>query len=224
MKVSEYIDYLVGGEVSKLAISDVGDMSLNPSVAPTAIQLANQAKLINYVNLANLELHKRFHIVHKSIELDLPSDGEEYALPSNFLIPDHAYYTSDFEEVTIKDSRVKVVSGIDTAVTILLPESFLAVIKGTDSEARTQITLEYVAAPAKASNASVNLNISEVYTEALLYYAAFKAHSSISGDIKDENNTHFLRYESSAKRLVTDGMSGNNQIETNTKLTDNGFV
>ena len=47
MKVSEYIDYLVTGECSKLAISDVGDTSANPSPTPTAVQTTNQNKLIN---------------------------------------------------------------------------------------------------------------------------------------------------------------------------------
>ena len=85
MKVSEYIDYLATGECSKLAISSVGDMSANPSPAPTAVQTVNQNKFINYVNLANLALHKRFHLVTKTYEMDQPSDGEEYALPSDFL-------------------------------------------------------------------------------------------------------------------------------------------
>ena len=47
MKVSEYIDYLITGECSKLAIASVGDMSANPSPVPTAVQLVNQNKFIN---------------------------------------------------------------------------------------------------------------------------------------------------------------------------------
>lgn len=224
MRVSEYIEQLISGEVSKLAISDVGDMSLNPTVAPTTIQLANQAKFINYINLANLALHKRFHLVRKTTELDNPLDGEEYALNTDFLVPLGAYYASDSEKVTIKDGHTKIVDGVDTAVSILLPEPFKAVIKGTDSEGRTPIILEYAAGPAKATTASKDLGISQVYTEALLNYAAYKAHSAISGDIKDENNTYYLRYEASCKQVVTSGMWGDNEIEENTKLTDRGFV
>jgi hypothetical protein len=224
MKVSEYIDYLVGGECSKLAASNVGDMALNPSVAPTAVQLVNQGKFINYVNLANLAVHKRFHLLEKSFELDNPLNGEEFDLPSDFLIPIQAYYAADLDPVTVKDSFLKLVSGVDTAVSILIPEPFKAVIKGTDSESRLQIILKYAAAPKKATKAATNLHINEVYTEALLNYAAYKAHSAISGDIKDENNTYYLRYEASCKQLVTSGMHGNNEIEYNSKLEDNGFV
>ena len=226
MKVSEYIDYLVTGECSKLAISDVGDTSANPSPTPTAVQTTNQNKLINYINLANLALHKRFHLLKKTVELDNPLDGEEYGLPADFLTPLYAYYTSDFDPVTIKDDSVKLVNKVDTAVSILINEPFKAAVKGTDSETpkRSQIMLKYAAAPKKAKSTITDLKISEVYTEALLNYAAYKAHSAVSGNMQDENNTYFMRYESSCKQLINSGMWGNNEIETNTKLEDNGFV
>jgi len=224
MKVSEYIDYLVTGECSKLAIASVGDMALNPSVTPSAVQVVNQGKFLNYVNLANLAIHKRFNLLQKTFEMDQPIDGEEYDLPDNFLVPISAHYTADNDEVTIKDSSVNMVSSIDTAVSILIPEPFKAVIKGTDSEARDQIIMNYTASPITATRASLDLKVSEVYTEAMLNYAAYKAHSSISGDIKDENNTYYLRYDASCKQLVQSGMWGNNEIETNNKLLNNGFV
>ena len=226
MKVSEYVDYLTTGECSKLAIASVGDMSSNPSPSPSAVQVVNQNKFINYVNLANLALHKRFHLVTKTYEMDNPLDGEEYTLPSNFLVPIYAYYASDYVQVPIKDDSVKLVSDVDHHVSILIPEPFKAVIKGTDAETpqRTQILLKYAAAPKKAKNTYTDLKINEVYTEALLNYSAYKAHVTTSGDMKDENNTYYLRYEASCKQLINSGMWGNNDIEINTKLEDNGFV
>ena len=226
MKVSEYIDYLSTGECSKLAIASVGDMSANPSPAPSAVQIVNQNKFINYVNLANLALHKRFHLVIKTLEMDNPLDGEEFTLPSDFLASIYAYYASDFTEIPIKDNSVKLVQKIDQHVSILIPEPFKAIIKGTDAETpkRTQILLKYAAAPKKAKTTTTDLKINEVYTEALLNYSAYKAHGAISGDMKDENNTYYLRYEASCKQLINSGMRGNNEIEVNTKLEDNGFV
>jgi len=226
MKVSEYIDYLTTGECSKLAIANVGDTSANPSPAPSTVQVANQKKFINYITLANLALHKRFNIRKKNLELDNPLDGEEFDLPSDFLAPIHAYYALDFEPVSIKDDSVKLVNKIDTAVSILINEPFKALIKGTDVETpkRIQIILQYAAAPKKAKTTYVDLKINEVYTEAMLNYAAYKAHGAISGDMKDENNTYYLRYEASCKQLINSGMWGNNEIGVNTKLTDNGFV
>tara|TARA_B100000470_G_scaffold72642_1_gene55522 strand:- start:16597 stop:17277 length:681 start_codon:yes stop_codon:yes gene_type:complete len=226
MKISEYVDYLITGECSKLAIASVGDMSANPSPVPTAVQIVNQNKFINYINLANLALHKRFHLLVKDYEMDQPVDKEEYALPSDFLVPIHAYYTSDYVKVHISDDSVKLVQKVDQHVAILLPEPFKATIKGTDSETpkRSQIILKYAAAPKRASKIYTDLKINEVYTEALLNYAAYKAHSAISGGMQDENNTYYMRYEASCKQLINSGMWGNNQIEINTKLEDNGFV
>ena len=226
MKVSEYIDYLTTGECSKLAIASVGDMSANPSPAPTAVQLVNQGKFLNYVNLANLALHKRFHLMIKTYEMDNPLDGEEFTLPSDFLTPIYAYYTSDFVQVPIKDDSVKLVQDVDQHVSILIPEQFKAAIKGTDAETpkRTQILLKYAAAPKKAKATYTDLKVSEVYTEALLNYSAYKAHVTTSGGMQDENNTYYMRYEASCKQLINSGMWGNNEIEINTKLADNGFV
>lgn len=226
MKVSEYIDYLVTGECSKLAVSDVGDMSANPSPAPSTVQVANQTKFVNYVNLANLALHKRFHLVKRTLELDNPLNEEEFTLPSDFLTPLYAYYATDFEPVTIKDDSIKLVNKIDTAVSILINEPFKAIIKGHDTETpkRSQILLKYAAAPKRAKTTYTDLKISEVYTEALINYAAYKAHTAVSGGMQDENNSYYMRYEASCKQLINSGMWGNNEIETNTKLVDNGFV
>ena len=48
MYVSDYIDFLVNGEVQKLAVSDVGDMDPNAAVAPSAAQVVNQDKFVYF--------------------------------------------------------------------------------------------------------------------------------------------------------------------------------
>ena len=48
MKASDYINYLVNGETYKLAVQDVGDLSVNPSSTPTTTQTANRKKFIRY--------------------------------------------------------------------------------------------------------------------------------------------------------------------------------
>ncbi len=223
-KVSEYVDSLIAGECSKLAVTDVGDMSSGGS--PSSVQTANQLKFANYINQANLALHKRYHLLKKEFEIDYPAAEEEYTLPSNFLIPIHAYYEADKNPVTIRDDTFNIVNDVDTAVAILLPEPFKAIIKGTDQDipVRTQIILKYAASPVKATTALSTIHLSQVYTEALLNYAAYKAHLAVSGLMSDENNTYYLRYEASCKQIVSSGMWGNNEVDQNTKLRDNGFV
>ena len=225
MKASEYINYLVNGEAYKLAVQDVGDLSVNPSSTPTATQETNRKKFINYLNLANLAIHKRFHLIQKQFEIDNPANDEEYALPSNFLAPIYAYYNdTEAEEIPIKDTYRKIVDNVDTAVSLLIPEPFKITVKGTDTSKRPQIILIYAASPTVITQVNHSLNINNVYTEAMLNYAAYKAYSAISGDIKAENNSYYLRYESKCRQISASGLGGDNETETNTKLEDNGFV
>ena len=225
MKASDYINYLVNGETYKLAIQDVGDLAVNPSSSPTALQETNRKKFINYLNLANLAIHKRFHLLQKQYEIDNPANNEEYALPSDFLAPVYAYYNdTEAEEIPIKDTYRKIVDNVDTAVSLLIQEPFKITVKGTDTSKRPQIILIYAASPTVITQVNHSLNINNVYTEAMLNYAAYKAYSAISGDIKAENNSYYLRYESNCRQIIASGLGGDNETETNTKLEDNGFV
>ena len=224
MKASEYINYLVNGETYKLAIQDVGDLAVN-GATPSALQETNRKKFINYLNLANLAIHKRFHLLQKQLEIDNPANDEEYTLPSNFLAPIYAYYNdTEAEEIPIKDTYRKIVDNVDTAVSLLIPEPFKITVKGTDTSKRPQIILIYAASPTVITQVNHSLNVNNVYTEAVLNYAAYKAYSAISGDIKAENNSYYLRYESNCRQIIASGLGGDNETETNTKLEDNGFI
>ena len=224
MKASEYINYLVNGETYKLAIQDVGDLAVN-GATPSALQETNRKKFINYLNLANLAIHKRFHLLQKQYEIDNPTNDEEYALPSDFLAPIYAYYNdTEAEEIPIKDTYRKIVDNVDTAVSLLIPEPFKITVKGTDTSKRPQIILISAASPPVISQVNHSLNVNNVYTEAMLNYAAYKAYSAISGDIKAENNSYYLRYESNCRQIIASGLGGDNETETNTKLEDNGFI
>ena len=225
MKASDYINYLVNGETYKLAVQDVGDLAVNPSSAVTTLQEKNRQKFINYLNLANLAIHKRFHLLQKQYEIDNPTNDEDYTLPSDFLAPVYAYYNDNVkEEIPIKDTYRKIVDNVDTAVSLLIPEPFKVTVKGTDTTKHSQIILVYAASPKVVTKVIHSLNISNVYTEAVLNYAAYKAYSAISGDIKAENNSYYFRYESNCRQIITSGLGGDNETETNNKLVDNGFI
>jgi len=225
MKASDYINYLVNGETYKLAIQDVGDMAVN-GATPSTLQTSNRTKFINYLNLANLAIHKRFHLLQRQYEIDHPIDNEDYVLPDDFLAPIYAYYNDNEKvEIPIKDTYRKIVDNVDTAVSLLIPEPFKVTVKGTDTaKGTTQIILVYAASPTVITKVTQSLNISNVYTEAVLNYAAYKAYSAISGDIKAENNSYYLRYESNCRQVIASGLGGDNETETNSKLEDNGFI
>ena len=223
MYVSEYIEFLVNGEIQQLAITDVGDMDPNAAVAPTETQLKNQDKLRTYINLANIELHKKFDIIQKEMELDNAIAGEEYRLPDDFLHAINVTYT-DGDEVAINNTKKHIVDGVDQLVSVLLTDPSKAIVKGTDSEGRVSMLLTYAASPALAKSVNIKLYLSPTYTEALLNYAAYKAHASVSGDMKAENNTYYLRFRESCKQIQLLGLTNPDNLDSNTKLVDNGFV
>lgn len=223
MKVYEYLEFLVNGEIQQLFLSDVGDMTPGASPAPTATQVINQNKLLSFVNLGNIELHKKFNILRKTMDLDFALAGEEFKLPSDFLHAISCTFT-DGEEIPINNERINLVNGVDNSVSVMFTDPKVARIKGTDDDGRQDMLLSYAAIPSLAKTINTTLYLPHLYTEALINYVAYKAHATIDGDMKTQNNTYYLRYVESCKQINLLGLSNSDNLDTNTRLEDNGFV
>ena len=217
MYVSDYLSYITSGEIKQLAVSDIG------TTAPTAAQIANKTALINFINLANLELHKKFALIAKELVFTDVTPNSLHAIPVDFLFAVSASY-KDGTEIAINNEKTDIVDNVDYNVSVLFPTPFQMLIKGTDIDARDDISLVYIAAPSKATLTTDFLDLPEIYTEALLDYVAYKAHASVSGDMKAENNTYYLRFIESVKNIRITGLSNSDNLDSNTKLTDRGFV
>ena len=76
----------------------------------------------------------------------------------------------------------------------MFKEPAKVIIKGTDVDGKKDMVLTYAASPKLAKTISVNLLLPQIYTEALLNYAAYKAHAAVSGELKAANNTYYLRF------------------------------
>ena len=217
MYVSDYLAYLTAGEIKQLAISDTGDAT------PTDKQKANKAALINFINLANVEIHKRFSLISKEMVFTDVKPNSLHSIPTDFLYAVSASY-SDGTEIPINNEKTNIVDNVDYNVSILFPAPFKMLVKGTDENKRDDISLVYVAVPAKATKTTDFLDLPEIYTEALLDYVAYKAHASVSGDMKAENNTYYLRFIEAVKNIRINGLGNSDNLDSNTKLTDRGFV
>jgi len=223
VKVYEYIEFLVNGEISSLAFSDVGDMTPGTSVTVTPIQDRNRDKVRTFINLANIELHKKFNIRQKDLELDFALNGEEFNLPDEFMHAISCIFT-DGDEIAINNDKIVLVDGVDTLVSVLFKDPAKVTIKGTDADGRKDMLLTYAAAPKLAKSISTNLQLPQLYTEALINYVAYKAHATITGDMKAENNTYYLRYNESCKQINLLGLRNPDNLDANTKLEDSGFI
>lgn len=216
------MDFLVNGEISQLSTSDVGDLTPG-AAAPTAIQEKNRNKLRSFINLANIELHKKFSILQKDMELDFALNGEEFNLPDDFL---HAISCSfkDGDEIAINNDKIRLVNDVDVNVSVMFKDPAKLVIKGTDESGRKDMLVAYAASPKLAKSITVNLQLPQMYTEALINYVAYKTHAIVSGDMKAENNTYYLRYNESCKQINMLGLRNPDNLDANTKLVDSGFI
>ena len=192
MYVSDYLSYLTSGEIKQLAVSDLGDAT------PTDKQKENKAALVNFINLANVELHKRFALISKEIVFTDVKPNSLHSIPTDFLYAVAATY-KDGTEIPINNEKTNIIDNVDYNVSVLFPAPFKMLVKGTDEIARDDISLIYIAVPAKITKTTDFLDLPEIYTEALLDYVAYKAHASVSGDMKAENNTYYLRFIESVR-------------------------
>jgi hypothetical protein len=218
MYVSDYLSHIVKGEVKQLYVSDIGTTS------PNTVQQANIDTLISYLNEANLELHKHFGLLQKELVLTDVTNNSLHNVPLDFLYAISSQY-DDGTEVSINNERANYVDKVDENVSILFPAPFKILVKGTDvSLKRDDISIVYVAVPATVAKTTDFIDLPQVYNEAIYNYMAYKAHVSVKGDMKEENNTYYLRYQESLRNIRLLGMVNSDNLDSNVKLTDRGFV
>ena len=217
MYVSEYLSHITKGEVKQLYVSDIG------GTTPNTIQLANIAILISYLNEANLEVHKHFGLIQKELVLSNVTNNSIHSVPVDFLYAVSAEF-NDGTEVAINNERTNFTDKVDYNVSLLFPSPFKILVKGTDVLKRDDISVVYVSIPPAITLTTQFIDLPQVYNEALYNYVAYKAHASLKGDMKEENNTYYLRYRESLKNIRLIGMTNSDNLDSNVKLTDRGFV
>ena len=217
MYVSEYLSHITKGEVKQLYVSDIG------GTTPNTIQLANIAILISYLNEANLEVHKHFGLIQKELVLSNVTNNSIHSVPVDFLYAVSAEF-NDGTEVAINNERTNFTDKVDYNVSLLFPSPFKILVKGTDVLKRDDISVVYVSIPPAITLTTQFIDLPQVYNEALYNYVAYKAHASLKGDMKEENNTYYLRYRESLKNIRLLGMTNSDNLDSNVKLTDRGFV
>ena len=217
MYVSEYLSHITKGEVKQLYVSDIG------GTTPNTLQLANIAILISYLNEANLEVHKHFGLIQKELVLSNVTNNSIHSVPVDFLYAVSAEF-NDGTEVAINNERTNFTDKVDYNVSLLFPSPFKILVKGTDILKRDDISVVYVSIPPAITLTTQFIDLPQVYNEALYNYVAYKAHASLKGDMKEENNTYYLRYRESLKNIRLLGMTNSDNLDSNVKLTDRGFV
>jgi hypothetical protein len=247
MYVSDYLNLAVRGELKPLTLSNIGNLDYSEDKLSDDQQV-NRKSLITFLNQANLEIHRKFSLIQKEFIINIDCVNREIDLPVDFLSATFAQLPNGME-VPINNDRRTFLEGtpsrpgsksvllenspvanqtplvtVDNWVSILFTSPFKAIIKGEDYNKQTLVSLIYVAAPPKVEKLTDFIDLREVFTEPLINYMAYKAYTSIKGDLQATNNTFYLRYIESCKNIRIEGSVDPDNLDTNIKLYEQGFV
>jgi len=225
MRLSEIFEHLTSGELSQLALG-VGD---NGEIAPESYP-----KLISSVNLGLLELYKRFPVLEKQVIIQQYDAITQYQLlykyaESNTESSEDPKYIVD----TVLDPFLEDVLKIEQVYNELGEEiplnnsedddsyftPYVSTLQVPQPDSENATTILYRAAPEKILVAGLDPFEEEVAVpyqllEALLFYVAARAHSSIAAG-SPADVTYLTKFENACAQVERFGLS---QVENNSNV------
>ena len=177
MTVQNVLDYAKHGELKQLAVKD------------------DVPAVLSYINLALIEVYKRFNLKIKEEIVTLSENITEYTMPDDFMLISGVYNEAG-EYYVINDEN--------DALSILTPSYDTIQVPNVTEGAR--ISVMYKPAPVFLVDLADVVPIPVQVLECLLHYIGYRGHGSISGELKMENNSHYMRFEASVQRVLDLGL------------------
>jgi hypothetical protein len=207
MTVRELIDLAKNGELKQLAVKD--DVNA----------------IIGFINLGILELYKRFPLEEAEAIIWLTEGKTEYILdgtdedvmmnPDKELLLITRVYDEQGEPVRIN------CPDYDNIKTVNTPR--YNVVEVPDVNQDEYLSVIYRVTPKFLSSETDVLPIPPQLIEALLNYVGYRGHGAINGELKTENQSHYLRFDNSCKRVEMSGLIQSELIPSR-KFDKRGFV
>jgi len=177
MTVNDVVNQLKYGELRSIAAKD------------------DNFAIVSYINLALQALYNRFTLKTSEQLIPLYDNVVEYTLASD-LMTIEAIYDENGDEFALDDvNSMFSIQQVDFE-TIQVPNpntgATLSVIYKS-----SPVTLLYI----DETSLDEKVPIPPQLTECLLHYIGYRAHGSMDGNIKAENNTHYMRFVASCDRV-----------------------
>ena len=184
----------------------------------------DDAAILGFINLGMLELYKRFDLKTEEAIITLQDGKSIYTLDGtdtdvsmgnnseNFLIVS-ACYDEQGDLVLINDEN--------DPLGIMTPSYNTVEVPNVAQDEKLSII--YRTATDFIETTTDTLLLPPQLLEALLHYIGYRGHATISSDVKDENNTHFIRFDSSCERVRALGLILADDLE-NEKFYNRGFA
>jgi len=209
-----------------MTAQDVINLAKNAELKQLAVRTDDSA-VLGFVNLGLLELYKRFPLKEAEAIITLRDGKTTYKLDGTdpdvstdsdkeLLIITGAYTTSDdgfVEEMTMNDEDD--IMGINTPSynTVEIPATAEGVL----------VSIIYRATPKFITSVDDLLPLPPQLLEALLNYVGYRGHGSVSGELNTENQSHYVRFENSCKRVILEGLITSDDLVSK-KFKNRGFV
>lgn len=177
MTLADVIEQLKYGELRSIAVKD------------------DNNAIVSYINLALQALYNRFTLRVDEYVLAMEDNITEYTLPDNLSVID-SVYNEEGEELSLDDPMD--VNGILRVSydTIQVPNPITG----------DALSIIYIPIPDKIvyvdeTSLTQKIPLPPQLLEPLLHYIGYRAHGSMDGNIKAENNTHYMRFVASCDRI-----------------------
>jgi len=209
MLVSDVINFAVNGEIANLSVAKVGDSDPD--------RIANEAKLLSYINQGIIALYTKFGLAHQSRTLDNVVDGASYTMPADYI---NLIYAVDNQvepmEIPINDEFA------EYSIFEPAPFSIFVVKDDLKYELSSEIYITYQAVPPLLTATTDVVALGYQFLEPLLMYVSYKAHSPTDAASQQNQNNHFIKYLGACKEVRSMGLTtADNQ--SNYKHDSRGF-
>jgi len=218
-----------------MTAQDVINLAKNAELKQLAIK-NDELAVLGYLNLGLLELYKRFPLEEAEAIITLRDGKTRYKLDGtdadvamtagkDLLAIAGVYTTALSSHIDMYGYSTKVIpmsindeddpAGVNTPSfnTLEVP----AVATGA------LISVIYRVAPTFLTALTDIVPMPPQLLEALLNYIGYRGHGSINGELKTENQSHYVRFENSVKRVILDGLIPTDDLISK-KLFHRGFV
>jgi len=234
MKLSEIFEYLSYGELSQLAIGSADD---------GGIQARDYPKVISYVNLAMIEIYKRFSLREKQVLITLDDSITEYILNDDYAVSNvdsvepikyitdtiSSPFTNDvlmIVRIVDADGDEFPLNSIDDELSLFTPNPTTVSMSYPEDE--TTMTITYRAYPDKialttATPETIEVALPEQLLEALLSYVAHRAYSSMNNSEATEGTTYYSKFLAAIRTVKETGGILKTYTD-NSRLDDNGWA
>jgi len=227
MTVADVIEDAKYGELSQLGVVK--------KLEKTATKADGEKQILSYINLGLIEIYKRFSMRTEETVITMVEGQSLYTIDiaNIYHDPDNldGYLNALPGELNAVlgayDEEGEAYPLNDETDDLSVNTPSYNVIQVPNPVAGEGVFIIYNSAPDRLiwqeDLSLVTLPIAPALLEALLHYIGYRGHGSVDGSIQAENNTHYMRFDASCKRVEALGLNTLDAILGN-NVQEKGFV